>query len=127
MNLNTSYSQIKAVANGKPIIISETGWPTAGNTIGNAVASLDNAARYFCEFTTWAHENQVDYWYFEAFDEPWKADSNSPQEVHWGIWDKFGNIKVSLRCLSKASYPKFETVLDVIPCTPYAGGDKINL
>ncbi|HWQ50043.1 MAG TPA: hypothetical protein VN414_14085 [Methanosarcina sp.] len=31
--------------------------------------------------------------YFEAFDESWKATNEGPQGVHWGIWDKDGNMK----------------------------------
>ena len=37
----------KAAAPGKEIWITETGWPTAGSTVGDAEASPDNAQQYW--------------------------------------------------------------------------------
>ncbi|MGD9213108.1 MAG: hypothetical protein PVI90_20165, partial [Desulfobacteraceae bacterium] len=33
------------------------------------------------------------YFYFEAFDEPWKADYEGLQGAHWGIWTSNGIMK----------------------------------
>ncbi len=87
------HQQILKLAQGKQVIVSETGWPSAGNTIGNAVPSPENASYYFLNFVSWAKANQVEYFYFEAFDEPWKAKYEGPQGAHWGIWDENGNLK----------------------------------
>lgn len=91
--LEDAYQQIKAVANGKQIIISETGWPSEGDQIGQAVPSPENASRYFKDFICWASANQVDFFYFEAFDEPWKAIFEGPQGAHWGIFNNSGYLK----------------------------------
>lgn len=87
------HKSIAAKVKNKPIIVSETGWPSAGNTIGIAVPSSENSARYFKDFVSWARKNNVQYFYFEAFDETWKVTREGPQGARWGIWDKDGNMK----------------------------------
>lgn len=87
------YPQVVAVAKGKPVIIGETGWPSAGDKQGDAIPSLENACSYFFNFVSWARANNVLYAYFEAFDEPWKAKDEGPQGAHWGVWDKDGILK----------------------------------
>ena len=71
--LREHYALVKAAAGGKRVIVGETGWPSAGEAYGNAVASLANATRYFREVAGWARENDIELFYFEAFDESWKA------------------------------------------------------
>lgn len=87
------HTQVTAAANGKQVIVSETGWPSDGNQVGNAIPSSDNASLYFLNFVSWSRANDVDYFYFEAFDESWKAAYEGPQGAHWGIWDKDGTLK----------------------------------
>lgn len=87
------HKEVKQAANGKPVIISETGWPSDGRQVGPSVASLENANFYFLNFVSWARANGVKYFYFEAFDEDWKVKEEGPQGAHWEILDKFGNLK----------------------------------
>ena len=87
------HKQVVVAANGKKVIVSETGWPSAGNLVGNAVPSLENAVFHFRNFVSWASTNNVEYYYFEAFDETWKSSYEGPQGAHWGVWDKEGNLK----------------------------------
>jgi len=79
------------------IIVSETGWPSCGNQVGDAVPSPENASFYFLNFVSWARANNVPYFYFEAFDESWKAVYEGPQGACWGIWDKDGNLKPGMQ------------------------------
>ncbi|KNG82215.1 glucan endo-1,3-beta-glucosidase eglC [Aspergillus nomiae NRRL 13137] len=46
---DSSVAQTKAVANGKEVWITETGWPVSGSTQNLAVASLANAKTYWDE------------------------------------------------------------------------------
>ena len=87
------HQLVTAAAGGKPVIVSEAGWPTGGNVIGNAVPSPENSAFFFLNFVSWARANDVPYFYFEAFDESWKAAYEGSQGKHWGVWDKDGNLK----------------------------------
>ena len=57
-----AHQQVKALAGTTQVIVSETGWPTGGNQIGDAVASPENAATYFLNFVSWARANNVPYY-----------------------------------------------------------------
>ena len=89
-DVDTQYKKLQAIAGGKQIII-ETGWPTAGQTSGQAVPSSANAARYLKDFMAWAKTKGVDYYYFEAFDESWKVEGGCGP--HWGLWGTDATLK----------------------------------
>ena len=95
--LHGRYADLKAAAGAKQVIVSETGWPSAGDQKGAAVPSLQNASFYFLNFVSWARANNVEYFYFESFDESWKAKREGPQGAHFGIWDKDGNLKPGMQ------------------------------
>lgn len=94
--LHQNYMTLKQAVGEKPIIVGETGWPSAGNAVGEAVPSGENAAFYFLNFVSWARAERVDYFYFEAFDEAWKAAYEGPQGAHWGLWDGRGRLKAGM-------------------------------
>ena len=60
---------------------------------------LKTPPRYFNDFVSWARKNNAQYFYFEAFDETWKATNEGPQGAHWGIWDKDGNMKTGMETI----------------------------
>ena len=92
--LHRWHEQLKAAANGKPIVVSEAGWPSCGNRVGEAVPSPESAADFFLSFVSWAKANAVQYFYFEAYDEPWKsATEEGPQGACWGLWTSDGKLK----------------------------------
>jgi len=86
------HTAIRA-ANGKKVIISETGWPSDGGHRGDAVASLENMAHYFVNTYRWAKEEAVDIFYFTSFDEHWKAQQEGDCGAHWGLWTSTGDFK----------------------------------
>lgn len=75
-------------------MIGETGWATELDPEGSEVQHIKAPAgeqeqiRFYQEFVAWADQAQVPYFYFEAFDEPWKGSAN-PREVekHWGLYN----------------------------------------
>ena len=93
VSINIQYDQLKTKYPQKEIIVSESGWPSGGNTIGSAVPSPQNSATFFLNFVSWARSKNVKYFYFEAYDELWKALNEGPQGAHWGIWDPYGTMK----------------------------------
>lgn len=97
--LDSHHKNMINMTESKEVIISETGWPSGGNTVGSAVPSPENSARYFNEFISWAHTNNIQYFYFEAFDETWKVNNEGPQGAHWGIWDKEGILKPGMEAV----------------------------
>jgi len=89
------YGRVKQVAGGRQVIV-ETGWPSSGQTVGAAVPSPQNAAAYLADFTSWANSAGVGYFYFEAFDEPWKASREGACGAYWGLWDRDANLKAEV-------------------------------
>ena len=87
------HQEMVATAGGKEVVVSESGWPSCGDRIGEVVPSPANAARYFLKFVSWARAEAVDYFYFEALDEGWKARLEGPQGACWGLWEKDGSLK----------------------------------
>jgi len=90
--LNTCYQKVKEASKGKEVLV-ETGWPTEGETKGAAVANPANARWFLVNFTAWARQHHVRYYYFEAFDEPWKVTHEGVVGGHWGLWDQYGQLK----------------------------------
>lgn len=92
-SLNCMNYSVATAYPDKKIIVGETGWPSEGNAIGDAIPSTENAARFFKEFVSWARANSFEYFYFESFDEEWKESVEGSIGAHWGIWDKIGMMK----------------------------------
>jgi glycoside/pentoside/hexuronide:cation symporter, GPH family len=94
----TSYLQnmmevTKNVAQGKKIIISETGWPSKGESVDEAIPSEINAMKYFVSSQKWAKNNNIELFHFSSFDESWKALQEGTVGTAWGIWDKNEKLK----------------------------------
>jgi exo-beta-1,3-glucanase (GH17 family) len=87
------YALVKKHANGKPIMISETGWPTKGEQYGGAIPSYQNAMKYFISTYEWAEKENIDIFYFSSFDEVWKMNHEGEYGAYWGLWDKDGQFK----------------------------------
>jgi exo-beta-1,3-glucanase (GH17 family) len=66
------------------LIIGEAGWSSEGQLVGAAAPSLVNQRRYMIEFLRLAEQEKIDYLYFEAFDELWKAGEGAAGR-HWGF------------------------------------------
>ncbi len=87
------YGRALKVANGRKVIVSETGWPNLGAATLGAVPSLESALRYFLGTFQWALEEGIETFYFAAFDEAWKVDKEGDVGAFWGLWDKHGKAK----------------------------------
>ena len=87
------YYRVLGVANGKRVIISETGWPNIGTPEGGAVPSFENAIKYFVDTFRWAESDGIEIFYFSSFDESWKVGAEGDVGAYWGLWDKDGNPK----------------------------------
>lgn len=88
------YHQARAAANGKQVIITETGWPSAGSTVKeNSHPSAANAMKYFIHAQQWSKQEDIAIFYFTSFDEAWKVGSEGDVGAFWGLWDKDGNVK----------------------------------
>lgn len=87
------YRRAVNAAKGKPVIISETGWPNRGSAERGSLPSFENAIRYLINAYQWADEEGIPIFYFSSFDEMWKVAQEGDVGAYWGIWDKDGNPK----------------------------------
>lgn len=87
------YRRVVNVADGRKVIVSETGWPNIGTATKGAEPSFENAIKYFVDTCRWAEEEKIDIFYFSSFDETWKTDREGDVGAYWGLWDKDGNSK----------------------------------
>jgi len=81
------HQQVIAASGGKPVVMSEVGWPDAGS----GTATTANAAQHLREFLSFARATGTEYLYFEAFDELWKDEGGVGS--HWGAWNRDGTAK----------------------------------
>ena len=71
----------------KPILIGETGWPSAGRHRNASAPGLVNQARYIREFLQAASDNGWNYNLIEAFDQPWKRVLEGTVGGNWGLYN----------------------------------------
>ena len=80
-----SINNLKAASGGKQVLVSETGWPTAGQTKVNAVPGETQAKQYFEAIRAWSLATGTRVLWFDAADEPWKEQNEDEVGAHWGI------------------------------------------
>nr|OQO31321.1 hypothetical protein B0A51_02095 [Rachicladosporium sp. CCFEE 5018] len=61
--LSSALSKVNAVASGKPVWITETGWPTSGKTENKAVPSVANAKTYWDDVFCTVSGTMNIFWY----------------------------------------------------------------
>ncbi len=81
----------------KQIIIDEVGWPSYGRTRHAAVASPANEAMFLRRFLDLAKRREWTYRIMEAFDQPWKEQSEGAVGAYWGVWDVDRQPKFAMR------------------------------
>ncbi len=98
-----TVASIQAEHPSLSIVVGETGWATELNAEGSeaqhikAPAGESEQRDFYRAFSTWAAEANQPYFYFSAFDEPWKG-SDDPREVekHWGLFREDRSPKLAM-------------------------------
>lgn len=92
-HMRQMFFQVKHANPEKRVIITETGWPSAGESLGNAHPGKENALKYFLNAQLWSQDEGIEIFYFSSFDESWKKSAEGEVGAYWGIWDSNGKIK----------------------------------
>lgn len=71
------YNQTVAAAQGKPVWVTETGWPVSGETVNQAVPSADNARIYWEDVACKLVNDNVNLYYYILQDVQWGNPSPS--------------------------------------------------
>lgn len=85
-HIEKNYRRIREAYPGKPILIGESGWPSAGRQRGWAVPSVVNEAEFIRSLVQVAGKNGFDYNIVEAFNQPWKSKLEGVVGANWGLF-----------------------------------------
>jgi len=92
-HMKNMFYQASGSGYGKKVIITETGWPSKGESFKDSHPSRENAMKYFINSQIWSKEANIDIFYFSSFDESWKVGAEGEVGAYWGIWDKNEKLK----------------------------------
>lgn len=79
------------------IVISEVGWPSGGGKLWGSVAGVKELQTLLDDWVCSGENTQDIGWYwFEAFDEPWKVifhTQDQKWETQWGLFNSNRRLK----------------------------------
>ncbi|KAJ4375892.1 hypothetical protein N0V83_001170 [Neocucurbitaria cava] len=92
-------------------VIAEVGWPSGGgkdcgsaptcdSSTSGSVAGIDEMNQFMEDWICPSLKNETEYFWFSAFDEPWKVRYNTKGkewEDKWGLMDIDRNLKPGLK------------------------------
>jgi len=94
---------LKTTFPNKLILIGEVGWPSKIRTRHEAVASDANEATFLRRFLARAAKEHYIYYVMEAFDQPWKRESEGAVGAYWGVYD----------VNRQAKFPFFDPIVEI--------------
>jgi exo-beta-1,3-glucanase (GH17 family)/cellulose synthase/poly-beta-1,6-N-acetylglucosamine synthase-like glycosyltransferase len=80
-------NDLKRLFPEKRIVITEVGWPSNGRTFRSSVASEANEAKFLRRFLARAEQEKYVYYVMEAFDQPWKQETEGSVGAYWGVFN----------------------------------------
>ncbi len=91
------YNTVKDRFPKQEVMIAETGWPSDGPQRGAAQATQANQALFVRDFIRRVELSKINYNIIEAFDQPWKGQTEGRVGEHWGIMDADRNDKFPIK------------------------------
>lgn len=95
--IKAAYQRLKAAYPEKPLVLGEVGWPSGGQTNGQAVPDPVSQRRFARQVIEWAKSQGVEVYLFEAFDEQWKTADEGSVGAHWGLFLSDRTMKPEIR------------------------------
>ena len=85
--IKTNYQNLQYACPDKQVVVTESGWPSAGSSHDNAVPSKENQEIAVAGLKSAFSDDPSTLFLFEAFDELWKQDNAGTYgaEKHWGM------------------------------------------
>lgn len=81
------YQTLRETFPDKPIVITEAGWPSGGQSFKQSEPSRLNQATFLRNFLNRAHDQNITYYVVEAFDQPWKMAIEGSSGAYWGLFN----------------------------------------
>uniref|UniRef100_A0AAV1TCI8 glucan endo-1,3-beta-D-glucosidase n=1 Tax=Peronospora matthiolae TaxID=2874970 RepID=A0AAV1TCI8_9STRA len=121
----------------KEVIVGETGWASQGTSANGSIATEANAAKFFYDFYTLATEKNLTYYYFSAFDEPWKLatlEAGETVEAYFGLFTEEGVLKDAIasqfgdstKSVDSSGLPPTVPSSDATAVQEVAGADELS-
>ena len=83
-----AWQNVRAKYPGKPVLVGETGYPTAGPSQWGAVPGEAAQSDFLVDLLGVAAQSGMPVMWFQAFDEEWKGKGpEGPVGAHWGLWN----------------------------------------
>ena len=82
-----AHTKVAERFSGKPVIVGEAGWPSAGRMREAAMPSPANQARVLHELAAAAKAGDFRLNLFEGHDQPWRQRREGDAGGHWGLLD----------------------------------------
>ncbi|ETN37838.1 uncharacterized protein HMPREF1541_07461 [Cyphellophora europaea CBS 101466] len=84
--LQKEYTQLKSIANGKKVVITESGWPHAGSANGGASADPGSQSTAIAAIKTAFADKQDSLYVFQAYDAKYKQPGAMGIEQSFGLF-----------------------------------------
>lgn len=92
--LELQWQQVTAKYDAGKLRVTETGWPSAGETSYGNSPSQDTAQQYLNDFVTWSQDKTQAYW-FMMYDTT-TSYTGSEYEKHFGCFNSDGSAKLTI-------------------------------
>ncbi|KIV96267.1 hypothetical protein, variant [Exophiala mesophila] len=84
--LNTAIGMVQKIANGKQIVVTESGWPWQGQSNGKAIPSRENQQTAIASLRAAFAGSSIPLFLFQAYDASYKAPGHLGVEPYFGIY-----------------------------------------
>lgn len=110
------YEALKKAFPDKPIVITESGWPSGGQPFRQSEPSRVNQAEYLRKFLNRAYEQDITYYVVEAFDQPWKTAIEGSSGAYWGLFNAERQPKFPMKekVLALPEWQKWATLAAIV-------------
>ncbi len=85
--------ELRQMYPGKPLLMSEIGWPSRSSTATSVTTSTAEQSFYLRTQVAQLTKRNEQYFIIEAFDQPWKTEEGLAGP-HWGVFDAQRRIKL---------------------------------
>ena len=90
------YYELQSAFPDKHIVVGEVGWPSSGDRLKGATASIADQALFVRQWLNVAAQRHIDYFLMESFDQPYKEEFEGRVGAYWGMFGADREAKFAL-------------------------------